>query len=480
MLHVTILSEGAYPISKGGVSEWLDTIIRNMHDVEFNIFCITPQKYIINYDLSLCNIKDVIFVPLDSTKMSQSIKNDEKILSSQKELVQSSTSPRSLIEIIDFLMQMMSGNSVKVEKVTKLTGRYNLTNEGILKILKSVDFWNASTKYYNKKDISNMQFKDFYWAWNNLCSILLNIIAMTNKVPNADIYHAITAGFNSFIGALLKIQRKKPFLMTEHGNYIKERKLELSNLPKNLNILYDKLYSPLFESLVRTSYNYVDIHTRLHYGNEDEFRKLNLDKKKMRVIYNGIDINKFTNQLKIKNQKPLIGTVCRVTPVKDILTLIKAANIVLKNYEAQFVIVGPIEDEVYYKECKELIEAFGIQKNIHFVAGWVSTIEWYPKFDIFTLSSVSEGVPLVLLEAMACGIPCVCTDVGGISEILGDAGCVVPPRDPISLAEKICDLIENPELASILSEKARKRAVGNFNTKDVFSKYKNVYRELVG
>ena len=51
MLHVTILSEGAYPISKGGVSEWLDTIIRNMHDVEFNIFCITPQKYFIKYDL---------------------------------------------------------------------------------------------------------------------------------------------------------------------------------------------------------------------------------------------------------------------------------------------------------------------------------------------------------------------------------------------------------------------------------------------
>lgn len=490
MLRVTILSEGAYPIAKGGVSEWMDMLIRNMHDVKFNIFCITPQRYSINYDLSLHNIENVIFVSLDNKNVSRIL--SEINISAQKKLVQSALSTRFIREIKDFLMHMMNGNSVEIEKIAKLMSRYNLANEGIFKILKSVDMWNALTKYYNenlfkdkltkyynKEDIPDIQFKDFYWVWNNSCLILCNIIAMTNKVPNADIYHAITAGFNSFIGALLKIQRKKPFIMTEHGDYMKERKLELSNQPKNLNILYDRLYSSLFGLLIRTSYNYVDIHTRLYHSNEEEFTKLNLDKKKMRVIYNGVDINTFTNHLKRKNQTPLIGTVCRVTPVKDILTLIKAASIVLKNHEAQFVIVGPTQDEVYYKECRELIKALRIQKNFHFTEGWSSTIEWYPKFDIFTLSSVSEGVPLVLLESMACGIPCICTRVGGIAEVLGDTGFVIPPRDAVLLAEKISKLITNPELRVVLGEKARKRAVEFFDRQEVVSKYKNIYEELV-
>lgn len=478
MLHVTILSEGAYPIVKGGVSEWLDTLIRNMPDVKFNVFCITPPRYSINYDLSQRNIENVIFISLDGKNVSRII-SGKKIFHCEKKQVQSSLSPQSIREIIDFLLRMISEKSVEIEKVAELTSRHNLTNEEILKILKSVDMWNALIEYYNKEDMSDIQFKNFYWIWNNICSILLSVIAMTNEVPKADIYHAITAGFNSFIGALLKIQRKKPFIITEHGDYIKERKLELSNLPKILDREYERLYLPLFESLIRTSYNYVDTHVRLYHSNEEEFTKLNLDKKKMRVIYNGVDINGFTNHLKVKNKTPLIGTVCRVTPVKDLVTLIKATSIVLKKYEAQFVIVGPIQDEVYYKECRELIKALGIQKNFHFTEGWSSTIEWYQKFDIFTLSSVSEGVPLVLLESMACSIPCICTDVGGIAEILGDAGFVVPSKDPMSLAEKFLELIENPELAGILSEKARKRAVEFFNIQDVVSKYKNVYKELV-
>jgi len=134
--------------------------------------------------------------------------------------------------------------------------------------------------------------------------------------------------------------------------------------------------------------------------------------------------------------KPLVGCFARVVPIKGITTLIKAAKIVCDTTTADFVVVGEIQDEEYYKECQILVEKLGLKDRFKFT-GYADSVEWYRKVDIFTLSSDSEGVPYALLEAMCCGLPCVCTDVGGISEILsGDLGYVVPPSQPDSLAQK--------------------------------------------
>jgi len=117
----------------------------------------------------------------------------------------------------------------------------------------------------------------------------------------------------------------------------------------------------------------------------------------------------------------MVGCFARVVPVKDQMTLLKAGKTILGECKADFIFAGEIQDEEYYKECQDLVQKLGIGGNIKFIGHSDNMLDLYRRADIFVLSSQSEGVPLALLEAMSCGLPAVCTSVGGVPEILADS-----------------------------------------------------------
>jgi len=175
----------------------------------------------------------------------------------------------------------------------------------------------------------------------------------------------------------------------------------------------------------------------------------------------------------------LVGCFARIVPIKGITTLIKAAKIVCDTTSADFVVVGEVQDEEYYKECQILVEKLGLKDRFKFI-GYANSVEWYKKVDVFTLSSNSEGVPYALLEAMSCGLPCVCTDVGGISEILADGlGFVVPPGQPDSLAQKIRLLLGNKELRMEMGQRATKAANEKYTIGEMVEHFRNLYKGLM-
>jgi len=105
----------------------------------------------------------------------------------------------------------------------------------------------------------------------------------------------------------------------------------------------------------------------------------------------------------------------------------------------------------------------------------------YPAFDLVTLSSAfGEGLPLVLAEAMACGIPCVATDSGDAAAIVGDTGRIVPPRDPAALAAAWQEILAlTADARRTLGERARVRVREHYDLSAVVGRYENLYRELV-
>ena len=172
----------------------------------------------------------------------------------------------------------------------------------------------------------------------------------------------------------------------------------------------------------------------------------------------------------------MVGTVSRITPIKDTLTLIRAANDVVKKYPTKFVIVGEVQDEEYYEECLELVETLGIKSNVVFT-GFQDSTEWYPKFDVFVLPSLSEGFPLTILEALSSGVPCLATRVGGVPEILDDE-FLVERWDYRGLSTKISWLLRNPEMRYEIGSRGRKLVESKFNVSKMVEEYRDLYKVM--
>lgn len=188
------------------------------------------------------------------------------------------------------------------------------------------------------------------------------------------------------------------------------------------------------------------------------------NRKKVIVIPLGLLLDKFYSskrgllrkELGI-SENPLIGTIARLVPIKDIGTFLECARIVLQEIkDAFFVIAG---DGYLREELEKKAFSLGISKNVFFLGTREDVDIIYPDLDCFVLSSLNEGLPVSIIEAQASGLPVVATDVGGTSTLVGpDCGILVPPKDPHALASGIKNVILNKEMAKKMGEKARENS----------------------
>ena len=107
-----------------------------------------------------------------------------------------------------------------------------------------------------------------------------------------------------------------------------------------------------------------------------------------------------------------------------------------------------------------------------------SPVDAYHAGHLVLLTSISEGLPYTVLEAMATGRPVVATDVGGVGEAVGDAGLLVPPRNPSALAAACVELLADAGKRRALGQAARARVVDLFTAKAAFQTYRRLYREI--
>ena len=207
---------------------------------------------------------------------------------------------------------------------------------------------------------------------------------------------------------------------------------------------------------------------------------------KIRVVVNGVDTRRFGAEggapaqarrlLGLNGDQPVVGTVGRLVPVKDHRTLLAAFRRVAEQHPAgRLVIVG---DGPLRGDLVRLAGTLGLSDRVRFLGERRDIPQLLRAFDLFVLSSVSEGMPLTVLEAMAAGVPVVATRVGGVPEAVVDreTGWLVPPGDPESMAGAVLALLADPARRAALGRRAQERACGQFDVQQMADAYARAYR----
>ena len=216
-------------------------------------------------------------------------------------------------------------------------------------------------------------------------------------------------------------------------------------------------------------------------------KALRLPSSRLDTIYNGVGLPAFdsgADPLKSYRNRPgqpvVIGSISTLIEQKGLTFLLETADILRRRKTNCIFLIaggGPLQQELESK-CKRL----GLTETVYFV-GWVPNAanNLLPFLDIFCQSSLWEANSIVLLEAMAVGLPIVTTDVGESSHVIeeGRSGRVVGPRDPAGMAEALALLVDQKELRQQMGRSARQDCVGKFTVDKMISRYEAVYESLL-
>jgi glycosyltransferase involved in cell wall biosynthesis len=216
-----------------------------------------------------------------------------------------------------------------------------------------------------------------------------------------------------------------------------------------------------------------------------------LSPQKVVTLYNGVELERFAavnglvdlrTELRLEPDAPVITTVANIRPVKGIDILIRAAAIVCSEFpRARFLIVGQVLDRPHFDQLRGLVERLHIADNIIFLGKSEKVLPLLKLSTLFCLLSRSEGFSNAILEAMATGLPCVVTAVGGNPEAIEDdrSGFLVESEDAETAADRILALLRHPERARRMGEVGRQTIASKFTSEMMVDGWAKLYDDLL-
>ena len=341
-------------------------------------------------------------------------------------------------------------------------------------------------------------FLDYFWSWRSLASAVLAILLPS--LPPARCYHAISTGFAGLLGARLAAATGRKLILTEHGIYTNERRIEIAMADwlyrgpeasfaprKTVRDLRD-LWIEAFEGFARLTYAAADPVVTLYRGNQRLQIRDGAAASRCMIIPNGVDFARYAAIPRDPAPRPpTVALIGRVVPIKDVKTFIRAVGLLRRKLpEAQGEVLGPHEeDPAYARECAALVRQLGLESAVT-LRGAVNVPDWLGRIDVNVLTSISEAQPLTILEAGAAGVPCVATDVGACREMiesnpagakpLASGGAITPVANPAATADAMAGLLANHETWSAASIAIRERVQTRFLKSDCDRAYRELYQ----
>jgi glycosyltransferase involved in cell wall biosynthesis len=480
---VCLIVEGGYPYLLGGVASWLDAFIKSFPQLRIHIVSLVSaaQERKMKYAIP-SNVVGITDLSLDRSPPGRAPTHAD----------------REAIEAFAASMQDLLTRGDRTEFARMMT---NLQRTGLGRraLLDSKMAWQAMERVYDEI-MPKAPLLDFFWTWRHLVGGVLAISSA--PIPRASLYHAVATGYAGLLAARAQCLTGRPMVITEHGIYTNERRIEISvaewiftaksqgfsleNAPGDLR----DLWLGAFLNFSRLAYDFAEVITTQYQDNQVFQRLDGAPDDKMRIIPNGIDVAQYSGiQRSREPHRPTVALVSRVVPIKDVRTFIAAAGLLSRKIpDLEALIIGPDdEDPVYAGECHDLVQRDGLENVVTFLGRVPDLKTYFSRIDAIALTSLSEAQPLILLEAGAAGIPAVVSDVGSCRELLGcrvgdpieeAGGIVVGACDPQATADALGTLLLDRPLRDRMGEAARRR-VGEYYNKDRIDQlYDGLYTSL--
>ncbi len=488
-LSVCLLTEGSYPHYRGGVSTWCDMLVRGTPEVRYTVISLVADPSAEPVYALPENVVELQSIALWGTGEVLELHRE---LSLREVIRRKRSAPDRAIEMdfmplfVDFLglLWQTEADPDRFVKVLQAMATYFETHDYDV-TMRSHSVWRAFLDHsvtgyrqaYGERaaPVSLSDATDvmrLLYRWLTMLSI---------PVPHVDVVHAASAGLASILGIVAAGRPNTAFLLTEHGVYLRERLLALT---RSESSPFDQAFQAAFAQRI-TEGSYWCAH-QIAPGSRYNHRweiYVGAEPATIQTIYNGPDPAEFTPATfdRAPDAPPVVVWLGRIDPLKDLETLVRAAAIVHDDMpEVQFVLYGkaPKGNEWYYERVVGLRDRLGLQDTVHFPGYAASAAAAYNEGDFVVLSSISEGFPYSVVEAMMCGRTVVGTDVGGVSEALEGCGLVVDPRHPEQMARACLQLLRDPDLARELGRKAREKALAQFSLQQCNAAYLATYQRL--
>ena len=490
-VDVLLLLEGTYPFVSGGVSSWVYQIINGFPEIRFGALFIGSRKD--DYGAMRYKLPPNL-VHLDIIYLFEERDNPP---------VRPTRAPKAAIPAVEQLHEMLHNDLKNPQCLHSFSKLFDAAApDGLIShdtFLYSEESWDYIKQGYRKYS-TDPSFVDYFWTIRNLHTPFWRLREAAARAPRARIYHSISTGYAGIMGVLLKHRNPAPFMLSEHGIYVKERKIDLFQanwLADNRNAFdrdssqmgyYRQLWIRFFEHLGYLTYQAADDIIALYEANRLRQLADGAPPERTRNIPNGVNVVGLAplREERPASPPPVLCLIGRVVPIKDIKTFIRSIRTIAKHMpDAEAWIAGPEdEDPEYASECRDLASQLGLDDKIKFL-GFQKLPDLLPQIGLVVLSSISEALPLVILEGYAVGVPTVCTDVGSCRQLveglpgedaaLGNSGRVVRIADPEALANAALELLADPQEWERASQAAIKRVETYYTQPLMFARYQELY-----
>jgi len=514
-VDIMLFSEGTYPYVKGGVSAWLLQLIEGLPEFTFGVCFIGAQEFVDGHKMEV----SYKFPPnLKHLEVHYLFDNDDSM---KPQKIKGS---KDGFKAVEALYNSFKSNSDAIPEVLQKIKFY--TDEVTFKdFLFSKRSWEFINKTYFE-NCPDVPFIDYFWTLRNIHKPIWILADIVKNLPEAKIFHSPSTGYAGFSAALASYNSERPLVLTEHGIYTRERKIDMLSAdwieykkpsllqqPEEYNYI-KKMWVNFFDKIGVFCYHRSNHILSLFSGAQKIQILFGADENKTMVIPNGVDVDglKATMVNRAATPKAIVTLIGRVVPIKDIKTFIRAikiASVQIPNIEGW--IVGAVEeDREYLSECQQMAISLGLKQKQQFFDGNKSDMtqaeimshsdkvkffghsnikEILPHSAIQTLSSISEGMPLVILEGFAAGVPCVATDVGSCRDLIeggineediniGKAGAITGIANPDALASEYIRLLDFESGDWSRAQEAGLKRVERFYRQEMFlDDYREIYKE---
>jgi glycosyltransferase involved in cell wall biosynthesis len=471
-VRIALVSEGTYPYAIGGVSTWCDQLIRGFPEHRWTMVALTVDGSERPVWPAPHNLGELLAIPIwAEVKPGRAPRG--------------APADRFAAAYDGLLAAMLTPHDPRSAAATVADSRFLLCLRGIYEY--AADGHDPAAAITANpalgqlidagRDLRGLRLSlDDAVHTASLLAHLLRPLAA--PPPRCDLVHASMNGLSMLVAMAAKWRDGTPVVMSEHGIYLRERYLEYLELdtPRAVRTLLLGFY----RSLAGAAYLISDVLAPHSAYNRRWQQQFGADPDRIWTMYNGVEPEQFP-VAESEPDHPTVVYLGRINPLKDVHTLIRAFAYVCTRVPGArlriFGAPGP-GDEAYARSCRQLVDDLGLGHAVALEGPVESAVAAYHAATVVTLTSISEGFPVAIVEAMACGRALVCTNVGGVSEAVADAGIVVAPRDHLAVADALTKVLSDHELRHRMATAARARVMQWFTLAESLRAYRRVYDSL--